>query len=486
MARSILGLATVVVTWFAGVAMAWSATPYQHLLCKVPSDANSLVMISTAEVRASAVAKREVATDPGKREAVSRHIFAMPTVDYSVLASHVNLDTLSPLWELGLYAASAEASLPEIAKRHKGRVETIGDQRCVWLPQDAHLFKLGSQMFGLINPANRQFAARWLRQVQDRNSPQLSPYLQEASSYPDNVGTEIILALDLEYAVSRNRAQEGLKDSRALQGQNVDRNELASVLASVRGVTLGVRTGERLVGKLRVDFAHDPSMMAAYAKPLLLEILAELGASLNDFSQWTAEIRGNTVFLGGELSVKGLQRILSIVDPPAPDLNDHRQDKASTGVDPKAAASLRNFRAVQEIVEDARNPHDIKTWGNYAKWLEQYAKKIDHLPILDVDSDLLDYRAKVANLLRDQAHSYKLVGFAAGRESHNVTYETVAEYWGPWFSSSVSRPGLSDNAIARKDAAVSAAENQATLLKSLDEATARMRRLLTERYGIEF
>lgn len=45
----------------------WSATPYQELLSKAPSDANALVMISTAEVRASAVAMRELAPNAGRR-----------------------------------------------------------------------------------------------------------------------------------------------------------------------------------------------------------------------------------------------------------------------------------------------------------------------------------------------------------------------------------------------------------------------------------
>ncbi len=488
MPRIFFALTTLVLTWSVGVTTVWSATPYQQLLSKTPSEANALIMISTAEVRASAIAKQQIAARPGNREAFGRHVFAMPKVDYAVLASQLDFDSLRSTWQLGLYAMSEDPVLSEVARRHKGRLETISGRPCVWLPPDAHLVDLGSRIVGLIEPANRQFVARWLKEVQHRNAPQLSPYLTEASSYPDNVGTEIIMALDLEQTVSENQALERLDAAKTLLGVNVDRKELASLLSSIRGVTLGVRSGEKLSAKLRVDFGRDAAIMAPFAKPFLLERLAAFGAMINDFEHWNAEVRGSTVYLGGELSVNGLQNILSLVDPPAPDLANHSPVKTSPGesnppaVDPKLTASLHNFHAVKEIVKDSLKTGDVKTWGAYAQWLQRYAKKIDNLPILDVDPDLLDFSAKVANVLREQSYGYKKVGFAGGRESENLN---VYWNWGPWYNA-YATTGPSDSQLARKDAAISAAESQAASMNTLDEATARMRRLLTERYKVEF
>lgn len=44
---------------------------------------------------------------------------------------------------------------------------------------------------------------------------------------------------------------------------------------------------------------------------------------------------------------------------------------------------------------------------------------------------------------------------------------------------------MSDAQLARKDAAVSVADSQAVSMNTLADATARMRRLLTERYHVE-
>ena len=82
----------------------------------------------------------------------------------------------------------------------------------------------------------------------------LSPYLQEAAAYPENVGTEIIMALDLENAVDPGAVRQTLNTTKAVQNKNVNLDQLAQVIASIRGVTLGIRVTTNVTGSLRIDF----------------------------------------------------------------------------------------------------------------------------------------------------------------------------------------------------------------------------------------
>ncbi|MFZ5832465.1 MAG: hypothetical protein ACOY3P_20450 [Planctomycetota bacterium] len=470
--------ATIAAALAAG-ASAHAATPYPELLSWVPRDANALVMISVAEARVSPLAQQKIGDNEAARQAIGAHVFASPGVDYAVLAANVDLPTMTPAWDLALLAGNRDPSLEQIAKEHQGRLETLGEMRAAWIPPGAYLVQLGSRTFGLMAPGDRQFVARWARSAPGKGAEHLAPYLQEAASWPDNVGTEIVLALDLEDALSPTVIAEGISKSKTLADRQADRQELAKLLASIRGVTLGIRPTTRLVGKLRIDFAQDPSLLGDKAKPLVLEALANHGAVIEDLYNWTAEIQGKTVFLGGELSLSGLQRILSLVDPPVSNVETPAETVTSMS-DPVLQATLNYFRSLQAILNDVKRPDADKmiTSGQYAMWFEKYAKKIDQMPTLNVDPDLLDFGAGVASTLRSFAYGQKDVGFQAAKHSSNPYIGR--DDWGDSYRTHAPARG------ARRMARVSTAESQSSGMYSLDDATAQIRRTLTERYKVQF
>ena len=110
--------------------------------------------------------------------------------------------------------------------------------------------------------------------------------------------------------------RQNLEDTQAIKGKNVDLDQLAQVLASIRGVTLGLRVTTNVTGSLRIDFREDITMTADYAKPLILEKLGKFGAMIDEFYEWEVRVTKNTLFLSGTLSAKGLRRVLP-VDRPA-------------------------------------------------------------------------------------------------------------------------------------------------------------------------
>ena len=476
---------------------------FDDLLSRVPGDANTLIMVQVDKVRNSGFAKSAGGVKEDTRAALHGHAFSREHVARVVLASELDLASLRPVWEIGLAATTKAPSASEIARIVGGRTERFGEIESVWLPVNAYLVLVEPRLVGIVSPADRQRVARWARKAKAKPPVALSPYLRHAASYPEAVGTEIIMALDLQDAVSPSRLRENLRQSQVLADRKVDADQLADLLASVQGITLGIRVLDRAVGKLRIDFGRDPAAMADFAKPLILEKLADLGAAIDDFQEWTVEVKDNTVYFGGTLSVDGLRRVLSIVEPPSPPLEapETQPTARSPGeqLDPKALPSLRHFQAVESLVDDVRrlkggsSGKTIGSMSDYAFWVEKYARKIDELPILNVDGDLLDYSGAVASMFRAVAGNYRGAGIYAGTRSANPGVRPVGPYRGGTYDRGYGYGGYagytqgpSARTIAKRKGTASAAGNELQQMRSLEDATVKMRRLMTERYQIEF
>jgi hypothetical protein len=375
------------------------------------------------------------------------------------------------------------------------------------------LVSLGSKLVGIQYPADRQHAARWARNSRNSRGLQFGRYLQGASKYPEAVGTEIILALDLVHVVSADTVRQNLDNSEVLKGKDVNLEFLSGVLASIQGTTLGIRITDQVTGSLRIDFGQDPSMMADFAKPLILEKIGELGAAIEDLYQWTPRIEGRTVFLSGTFSVDGLRKVLSIVEPPPLPIQQPAPGQrivSPSDRDPMAYPTYDHFKATQVLIADLRKTRNpaLGSSGQCAIWYERYAKKIDQLPIVNVDPELLDFTQGVATSLRGLAGTYRQVGINSARYSSNPTGGWVggstgrgAASWGgygygagyggsfyrmPGSFAVAKKSGPSPQSTAKRLGRASASGVRSEKFQTLDEGMSQMRRSMTEKYGIEF
>ena len=98
----------------------------------------------------------------------------------------------------------------------------------------------------------------------------------------------------------------------------------------MQGIRLGIRIGDRPSGNLTVDFAQDASSLAAIAKPLLLQVLADAGMQIDDLDEWKPEAAGTTVSLRGDLTTSGLQRVLSIIESPTSSESTSQESTVAT------------------------------------------------------------------------------------------------------------------------------------------------------------
>jgi hypothetical protein len=473
---------------------------FEDLLSRVSGDANALVIINGGDIRKSEFAKRE---GPVAATEVNRNVFPRQEIERLVQAADLDMSRMAPVWETTIAVTVSDPSIEMIAATVSGRVELLGDVQAVRLPQNAYLVKLGPKLLGVQDPADRQGAARWARQARKPGKVALSPYLAMIAQYPETAGTEVMLGLDLSDMLSPATVRGNLSRSEVLKGRSIDLDSLADLLAGVQGVALGIKFNDKANGKLRIDFADDPSMLSPVAKPLILEKLGDMGMGLEDMESWTVQIRDKTVYLGGTLSKSGLRRILSILDPPqvpleqpsaveGPKVAGSQKPSSPGEVDAKTRPTWQYFKELDDILEEVRKPDSKRmiTGGQYALWLDRYSRKINQLPIINVDAELLNFGQGAAEALRALASKVRGVNIAVGTQSYNsgVNYysDTVTGPLGGSVSTTRAEVVASDNRVARRLGKAYSAASSVELMAALENETAAVRRLMTERYKIEF
>lgn len=489
--------------FIAGTAPVTASEQFAELVGRVPASANAVVILNMEKAKASALGV-ELGWDKRVEQAFQSGISRVPPqATRFVLASQLDFELMEPAWEVAIVDVAEPLSMDQILKLRGGTPDTIENLPAVALPNDTCIVQFSPQTLGAMAPANRQAVVRWVRETQAASRIPLSPYLQKAAVYSDEAGTEIIMAIDLDGVFPLERVVKYLKTKEeSLKQWQTDLRSLAPLLQGLRGIRVGIRTSSPMFGKISVDFGESTEPMAAFAKPLLLEALADGGAKLDELDGWQAEVKGATISLQGNLTPDGLRRIFSLFNSPAP---SHSVAKDASPSEPKskAQASLEHFHAVTGMADDLKKDmRDSKTLSQTKLWFDKYAKKIERLPILNVDEEFLDYSADVAEQLRAAAGSVRTMGIrsnaresqassAVGNDTGNDGYGYGYGYgYGRYNPRDAARAefkavGTVKRQIRSQERGVMATDVHA-IRADLIQKTADMRRKMTERYQIEF
>ena len=259
MRSSVLVMAAVVILSLAAAPQATvfaqqKTGAFEELVRRVPSDANAIVLFDVEKAINSPYGKKMSWENKMESAFTSGMTTLAPGASQLVEAMHLDLDRLEPSWETVVMRLKHEPDVESVAKVYMGDVDQIGAYQAIDLPGNAYAVKFGKNIAGLLGPATRQAAARWVRQTDANKAPNLSPYLTEAFGFANNLGTPMIVALDLEDVPEEDEVREALSTHEALKDAKVDINALAKSLSSIRGVTLGVTLADKPFGKLKVDF----------------------------------------------------------------------------------------------------------------------------------------------------------------------------------------------------------------------------------------
>ncbi len=140
------------------------------------------------------------------------------------------------------------------------------------------------------------------------------------------------------------------------------------------------------------------------------------------------------------------------------------------------------------------------TTGAIAKWYGRYAAKIDNLPVLNVDPELVNYASAVSNMLRQSETAMRDIGpnSRLAADSVGMTYNTysyarpVGVTWAGAYGSYgwanvADRSSQQINQINASHAERMRGFSTAnSIMQNVDEATGQIRKQMSLKHNLEF
>jgi len=455
------------------------ATPayadFLDMLRRVPAEANVLMLIDAEQVAASPLATREGWREKREADYEARPLTFPPHATKLVRAAQFDMDTHESKWQIAILEAARIPTLDQIAKKAQGYLDTVANTSAVWSPRGWYGFKLNDHALGVMFPPNRQYLARWIKSPPGR----MSPYLQRAADRK-NAKSQVVLAIDLEDVVKPQQVEERLKQMEALKG-NKNIGEIAKTLTSLQGVRFEVAIGDKAFGNLTLDFASNPSAIGGVAKSLVLEALGDAGLYVDDLEGWALSVDAKSVTLHGGLSHSALMRLSSLLELPSPPLDESGRDadKVDAG-DPKLYATQNYFKSTQTLLNDLlARKSESRGVAHSAQFIEMYARRIDRLPLVNVDPEMQEYGQFVVHALGEAYGAFKGAGIKSGVRSQQVSAYNY-DYYGNQVAS-----GAQQRAAGAEDRAAGALTG-VSLRQQIADETSKIRRLMTKRYNVNF
>lgn len=478
---------------FAGPAEA----QIENLMMKVPQFANAIVVIDADAVSKTPLAIKEQWTSKLEAAAASRPIILPPEASRIVIASHMGTqDQMQTDWEMAVMDLHEPIPLRSIAKAEGGYVDRINGLESAWTPSNAYFVSFGQNVLGMMYPANRQYVSRWADFAKNSLGVVASDYLKQASYKLGPTG-QIVMAIDLKDAVQPHRLNGALDNSPTIAKAKLDIPSVVPVLLSLQGVTLSVNVTDKAEGSLRVDFGQNVAPLKTVAKPLFLEVLNKRGAMIEDFEKWNVTVGDTYIKLEGNLSTNGMRRVFSILEMPSTKfstLSTQIEQMGTQGMPNDsmiAQSSLAYFKSVGTLIDDLqtdlRNNRD-----NQAMWMDRYAKKVDRLPILNVDDQLLTFGTNVAESFRNMGLAKRGANISAGVRKAGVYTEYYYSGTNYAFPGDTYQAYGSDRSQARVKNEIDRQEQSQALqvrfdgFKQIEDARSKLRIDMTKKYNMEF
>ena len=422
------------------------------------------------------------------------------------IAAELDLESFQPDWEIGYAAVEKTSTAESIAQREGGYVDTLQGRSIVWTPNEMYLVPLADNVVSIVRPADRKFVGQWLKK--DRSNV-VSSYLQQvAGRLTDRQSVSI--AVDLEDVLSMGVLNEKLAQSKSLQGKNIE--AIAKSLSSVQGITISVAS-DALEATVLIDFLSAPTELTPVAKVFFAEVLTARGMQLDEFSQWkmSAVSEGKTLSFTGPIASETLDDLLGM-------FTVHRASRGVTPVtntdSPAAPTSGQTspsvvaentrdyFRKVINIVHRVRD-YSANNTGERAQWNGNMANRIDEMPTLEVDPQMVMFGAEVAKSLRSNSMSMQLTNISQGAaavaaDAGTGAFSTATAvgtmagmgygYGGYGNYGSYGGNFVDPNSPVKYYRMGQAQGNTSfkELMARLEQSLADMRRTMTEKYKIQF
>jgi hypothetical protein len=403
-----------------------------------------------------------------------------------------------------------DVSVEQIASHEQAKVDKVGGVPVV-AARGEYFVELAPRRIAEAHPADRQKLSRWLAFCKSNTKPVISPYLLDTIAGA-GLGAQAVIAVDLKDVFDIDGIRQRIKGATWLEGKKVDTEAIILALSNVVGLKVNIRVDKEIEGEIRIDFSESADALAPIAKPFILGVMQNMGAAIDDVDiddveAWKPSIQVNAIALRGALTERGAKLLLSPVDNQLTGTAYTGGGKAgspgSSGADPKAIATLSYYRSLTTMLDEVKSEKPHTTISQRGYWYQQYASKIDSLPVLNVDPALLDFGAALSQTLRKMAN----VGMVIKRQNQTIQANqldyvptVVGTNWGsgggygPYggygWGYTTYQQGYTSNYGQIRDMCTSNANNEKAFREAtwanISDGMAQLRRKMTEKYMIQF
>lgn len=477
------------------------------LVNRLPPGANSIAFINVESLLSSKLGQAEDWRGRLSDAYATKPMIVPPGTKQVVMASWFELPVLEPVWEVSVIQASKAVSMKRIARDENGFTEKLVEKRAVWTPLNAYFVLLDAHLLGVVCPADRQFTARWAYTSSAGADP-LSPYLRGAI---EEIGpkTGYLFALDLQDAVSEKRVQRRLAmgEIDSVADLDIDVRKVSKAVAGVKGLRLLIEVDAEITGDCVIEFSRPVSALSSFAKPLLMEVLGNAGAAIEGFDSWKIKTKDTSILARRNLSTEGLRQLCSIIDPPTPtlmeddepdqpegDSNDEPDRPVQRSAKAGAAASKKYYQAVAKMIDGfGKRVRGASSLREGATYVARDARRIDRLPILSVDPELVQWGTGVSSRLLEVASALGVSGHQARARTESILDPEKRGGSSSELEIRTDRNEYVDRKNAARQRRAAAAEERAKVLeqatgvlKEIELSRAEIRAVMTQRYETEF
>lgn len=391
------------------------------------------------------------------------------------IAAELDFKTIEPSWEIGYVSV---ANLPDaawLAKAIGGYADAIAGKDVIWSPKNAYLIPSGSNVLGIVRPADRKLAGLWIKKEHNVGT---ASYLQKQATQ----GTKfisVLLAFDLEDVWSPIAIEQRIATLESLKG--TDLKSISKTLSTVKGLRVIASRKNLDECIISLDFGASPAALLPVANAFFAEALTRINSSIPEASKWTASVDGNTLAFRGTITPATLDDMLGIftLQRQASGMDaSNKEDVNTTSDSAKLAATKDYFAKTAGIIKRVRD-YSAGNTGERAQWNGRMANRIDELPTLNVDPELVEFGAKVAQGLRGNAVALQQTNIANstnaminagtyGYSSDGYYYNSNAPY-----QYRANARGLGFSAYKE-------------LISAIDQLEGDIRRRMTEKYQVQF
>jgi len=471
-----------------------SAQDLNKLLNRMPETTNTLTVIDIKGLMNTPKAAAEGWAQKRNMDYLSGRAPFPPGSNFCVVGSEFAHTEGRNNWQIALLEFPNDVYEDKLAKKEGSDVELIENQYVIPSRRNAYYVQFARDSYAVVTPANRQRVSRWISYAKTNKASKVNPYLVDAVQNGGAAG-QINIAVDLSDTVNRVETLHRLQRSKMMTDANIDRQKWTEFLVGLRGVRLTVKVTDVFIAEVHLDFKEDVQPYAALLPGFLAETMESSGINFGDMSSMQATSRGKTLTLKGAVDGGDVRRVLSKVLPPM--LSPEPESQLS-GQALVATTSQQYFKAVDSLLKEMRQRSDRydkgRNWTISAEWYEYTANKIDQLPIVNTDEQLVAYSAQIVDQLRLCGKSNR--GVDIKRQVIDTYKRSSGEMgWGGFYGGAFYGYGGGQGTMvsneqeitsAKAENAAKGANDRNAIWIQINEQTTAIRGALSKKYNIEF